>query len=258
MKIGSSIDRTAIRTVFPYPCRSVTIHFGYTESMLPPGCVKRLVLLLGPRACLDRPEDLALYEYDGGIDKHRPDVVVFPRDTKDVAGIVKIAQEFAVPFVGRGAGTGLSGGAIAREGGIMVAFARMNGILEIDLENERAVVQPGVVNLDISLAVDADGKFAPPIEAFLKEHADIVGPQLKNGITWILLGYASTMLWAAAVAKAGATDTDAVIAALEGMGPQQTLFGKVEFGPGKREGLPIDEYGLFRLTSFRNGGFSLA
>jgi glycolate oxidase len=93
--------------------------------MLPSGCVKRLVSLLGARACLDRPEDLALYEYDGGVDKHRPDVVVFPRDTKDVVGIVKIAREFRVPFVGRGAGTGLSGGAIPREGGIVIAFARM-------------------------------------------------------------------------------------------------------------------------------------
>jgi len=130
--------------------------------MLPSGCVKRLVSLLGPRACLDRPEDLALYEYDGGIDKHRPDVVVFPRDTKDVAGIVKIAHEFDVPFVGRGAGTGLSGGAIPREGGILIAFARMNAILEIDLANERAVVQPGVVNLEITAAVERDGYFFAP------------------------------------------------------------------------------------------------
>ncbi len=60
-----------------------------------------------------------------------------------------------MPVVGRGAGTGFSGGAIPREGGIMVGFARMNRILEIDLENERAVVQPGVVNLDITLAVRA-------------------------------------------------------------------------------------------------------
>ena len=94
--------------------------------MLPYGCVKQLVSLLGARACLDRPEDLALYEYDGGVDKHLPDVVVFPRTTAEVAGIVKIAREFKVPLVGRGAGTGLSGGAIAREGGIVVAFARMN------------------------------------------------------------------------------------------------------------------------------------
>ena len=130
--------------------------------MLPPGCVKRLVSLLGSRGCLERPEDLALYEYDGGIDKHRPDVVVFPRSTRDVSEIVKIAQEFAVPFLGRGAGTGLSGGAIPREGGILIGFARMNAILEIDLENERATVQPGVVNLDITGAVENGGYFYAP------------------------------------------------------------------------------------------------
>jgi glycolate oxidase len=130
--------------------------------MLPPGCAKRLASLLGPRGSLDRPEDLALYEYDGGIDKHRPDVVVFPRDTKDVAGILKIAGEYGMPCVGRGAGTGLSGGAIPREGGILIGFARMNAILAIDLENERAVVQPGVVNLDITGAVEAGGYFYAP------------------------------------------------------------------------------------------------
>jgi glycolate oxidase len=130
--------------------------------MLPSGCLNRLVSLLGPRACLQRQEDLALYEYDGGIDKHLPDAVVFPRSTSDVAAIARIAHEFDVPFVGRGAGTGLSGGAIPREGGILVAFARMNAILEIDLENERAVLQPGVVNLDITGAVESGGYFYAP------------------------------------------------------------------------------------------------
>jgi glycolate oxidase len=130
--------------------------------MVPPGCVKRLASLLGPRGCLDRAEDLALYEYDGGVDKHRPDIVVFPRTTSDVAEILKTACEFDVPCVGRGAGTGLSGGAIPREGGILIAFARMRAILEIDLENERAVVQPGVVNLDITGAVEGNGYFYAP------------------------------------------------------------------------------------------------
>jgi glycolate oxidase len=130
--------------------------------MIPAACKDRLVQLLGPRGYLDRPEDLTLYEYDGGVDKHRPDLVVFPRTTADVSAIVKITHEFNVPFVGRGAGTGLSGGAIPREGGITVAFARMNKILEIDLENERAVVQPGVVNLDITLAVQDSGYFYAP------------------------------------------------------------------------------------------------
>src|ERR1700690_2935949 len=121
--------------------------------MLPAGLTERVAAILGPRGYLDRPEDLTLYEYDGGVDKHRPDLVVFPRSTEDVAAIVRIAREFKLPFVGRGAGTGLSGGAIPREGGIVVAFARMNRILEIDLPNERAVLQPGVVNLDVTVAV---------------------------------------------------------------------------------------------------------
>ena len=130
--------------------------------MVPSAAKKRLAALLGPRGYLDRPEDLALYEYDGGIDKHRPDLVAFPLTTEQVSGIVKIAREFHLPVVGRGAGTGLSGGAIAREGGIIVSFARLNRILEIDLANERAVVQPGVVNLDVSLAVESGGYFFAP------------------------------------------------------------------------------------------------
>ncbi|MBZ5620001.1 MAG: FAD-binding protein [Acidobacteriia bacterium] len=130
--------------------------------MLPAGVTERIAALLGPRGYLDRIEDLTLYEYDGSVDKHRPDLVVFPRTTADVAAIAGIAREFQVPFVGRGAGTGLSGGAIPREGGIMVAFARMNRILEIDIENQRAVVQPGVVNLDITQAVQESGYFYAP------------------------------------------------------------------------------------------------
>src|SRR5262245_52501855 len=130
--------------------------------MLPPKAKEKLVQLLGARGYLDRPEDLSLYEYDGSVDKARPDVVVFPRSTEDVAAIVRISREHGVIMVGRGAGTGLSGGAIAREGGIMIGFARMNRILEIDLANERAVVQPGVVNLDVTLSVEPHGYFYAP------------------------------------------------------------------------------------------------
>lgn len=123
---------------------------------------RTLLQLLGPKGVLDQPQDLTLYEYDGGVHKHRPELVVFPRSASDVAAIVRIANEHNIPFVGRGAGTGLSGGAIPREGGITVAFARMNRILEIDLENERAVVEPGVVNLDITLAVQGSSFFYAP------------------------------------------------------------------------------------------------
>jgi glycolate oxidase len=118
--------------------------------------------LLGAEGVLHEPEDLLLYEYDGSVDRAQPDCVVFPRTTADVAGIVRIANSHQMAIVGRGAGTGLSGGAIAREGGIMVAFPRMNRILEIDGDNQRATVQPGVVNSDLSAAVANLGlHFAP-------------------------------------------------------------------------------------------------
>jgi glycolate oxidase len=130
--------------------------------MLPAGARDRFEDIVGPLGCLGSPDDLKLYEYDGGVDKHAPDLVVFPKTTEEVAAIARIAHELKIPIVGRGAGTGLSGGAIPREGGVVVAFSRMNKILEIDLENERAIVQPGVVNLDITQAVDGDGYFYAP------------------------------------------------------------------------------------------------
>jgi glycolate oxidase len=118
--------------------------------------------ILGPRGYLHKAEDLTLYEYDGGIDKSRPDLVVFPESTEQVSLVVKLAFEHSIPIVGRGAGTGLSGGAIARAGGMVISFARMNRILEVDLANERAVVQPGVVNIEITEAVAGDGYFYAP------------------------------------------------------------------------------------------------
>jgi glycolate oxidase len=118
--------------------------------------------LLGVEAVLHKPEELLLYEYDGSVEVARPECVVFPRTTADVVQIVRLANRHKVPLVGRGAGTGLSGGALARQGGIITSFARMNHILEIDAENQRATVQPGVVNADLSVAVAHTGlHFAP-------------------------------------------------------------------------------------------------
>src|SRR6202035_4487419 len=118
--------------------------------MIPALTLKAIDQLLGPRGYLHRPEDLTLYEYDGSVDKARPDLVVLPRTAEDVAAIVKLANQHKIPIVGRGAGTGLSGGAIPRAGGVVISFARMNRVLKIDLENERAVLEPGVVNLEIT------------------------------------------------------------------------------------------------------------
>jgi glycolate oxidase len=107
---------------------------------------------LGPEQVLWRDYDLMLYEYDGSIDKHRPAAVVFPRSTEEVSAVVRACHGLGVPYTARGAGTGLSGGAIPANGGVLISLARMNRILEIDVDNLRAVVEPGVVNLRLGQA----------------------------------------------------------------------------------------------------------
>ena len=131
--------------------------------MLPPQAKKKLAAVVGPKGYLDKPEDLILYEYDGSVDKARPEMVVFPRTTEDVVAIVKITSEYEIPIVGPRRRHGPFAAAPFRaQGGVIIGFSRMNRILEIDLENERAVVQPGVVNLDITLAVQNQGYFYAP------------------------------------------------------------------------------------------------
>jgi glycolate oxidase len=134
----------------------------FTAKNMDSRVITDLKKTLGADAVLYRPEELLLYEYDGSVEIARPNCVVFPRNSKDLVGIVQIANRYQIPIIGRGAGTGLSGGALARHGGILVVFSRMNRILEIDLENQRATVQPGLVNADLSLAVAHAGlHFAP-------------------------------------------------------------------------------------------------
>jgi glycolate oxidase len=118
--------------------------------------------IVGSNAVLDRPEDLLLYEYDGSVERAMPQAVVFPSTTEEVARLVRWAAEKGLPIVPRGAGTGLSGGAVAAQGGLMIGFSRMKKILEIDIDDQRAVVQPGVVNLDLSSAVASSGYYFAP------------------------------------------------------------------------------------------------
>ena len=114
--------------------------------------VRGLVDLLGPSKVLGARADLVVYEYDGAVDTATPDAVVLPESTADVSALARFCHEHAVPIVPRGAGTGLSGGAIPVEGGVVVSFARMARIVEIDAANLRAIVQPGVINLHLSTA----------------------------------------------------------------------------------------------------------
>ena len=127
-----------------------------------PQVINELRRIAGQDAVLDRPEDLMLYEYDAGVRKSTPGVVVFPQNAQQVSEIMRLASAARIPVVARGAGTGLSGGAISQAGGIVIAFARMNRVLEVDVENLRAVVQPGVVNLQLSEYVSHLGLYFAP------------------------------------------------------------------------------------------------
>ncbi|MFQ5457835.1 MAG: FAD-binding oxidoreductase, partial [Myxococcota bacterium] len=111
-----------------------------------------LAEIVGPGHVITSPVELQAYGYDASLESARPDAVVLPDSARDVVRAVRAANALNFPIVARGAGTSVSGGSIPIAGGVMIAFSRMNRILEIDPENLCATVEPGVVNLDLSLA----------------------------------------------------------------------------------------------------------
>ena len=128
----------------------------------PSPLVRDLQAALGDEAVLFEPEDLLTYEYDASIDRHTPDAVVLPRTTAEVAAAARIAEEHGVPVVPRGSGTGFAGGALSVLGGVLVVMTRMNAIREIDAANRLAVVEPGVINLDLQDALAPLGLLYAP------------------------------------------------------------------------------------------------
>ena len=124
--------------------------------------VNELRAIVGDRYVLREKEDVVVYEQDGSIFQVMPEIVVVPGDAEEVAAVVKAAQRAGVPIVPRGSGTGLAGGAVAAEGGIILSLARLDRILKIDLENRLAIVEPGVINLDVTKAVAKNGFFYAP------------------------------------------------------------------------------------------------
>jgi glycolate oxidase len=123
---------------------------------------ERLVAALGRDAVKNSPEDLAAYAFDAYTEAPLPSAVVLPGSVRDVSAIVKIARDLGEPIVARGAGTGLCGGAVAVAGGIVISLTRMNRILELDVRNRRARVQPGVINLELSKHAASSGLFYAP------------------------------------------------------------------------------------------------
>ncbi|HEY0430894.1 MAG TPA: FAD-binding protein, partial [Pyrinomonadaceae bacterium] len=116
--------------------------------------IEELRAVVGTSAVLSKPDELLVYECDGlPQHKYRPRAVVFPSSTEETAAVMRVLAGAGVPFTPRGAGTGLSGGALALNHGVVIELARMRKILKIDEANRTAVVQPGVVNSHVSRAV---------------------------------------------------------------------------------------------------------
>jgi glycolate oxidase len=124
--------------------------------------IRDLRALVGAAYVLVDKEDVVVYEQDASIFQVMPELVVLPANVEEVAAVVKLAKRFNVPIVPRGSGTGLAGGAVPAEGGIILSLARLNRIVKIDLENRLAIVEPGVINLDVTRAIAKDGFFYAP------------------------------------------------------------------------------------------------
>ncbi|HXQ69684.1 MAG TPA: FAD-linked oxidase C-terminal domain-containing protein [Pyrinomonadaceae bacterium] len=124
---------------------------------------QNLAAIVGRENVLSKADELLVYECDGlPQHKHRPRAVVFPSSTEETSAIMRELARAEVSFTPRGAGTGLSGGALALNSGVVIEFARMRKILRIDAENRLAIVQPGVVNLHVSRAALPYGLYYVP------------------------------------------------------------------------------------------------
>jgi glycolate oxidase len=133
------------------------------NGMVREALVQELREIVGVKGVISDPNELVVYETDGlSVFKHTPDLVVFPKSTEEVVAVVKTLRRYGVPIIPRGAGTGLSGGALAEQGGVLISTTRMNRILEVDIRNRCALVEAGVVNIHITEAVKRWGfHFAP-------------------------------------------------------------------------------------------------
>jgi len=140
---------------------------------------RELETIVGAGGVLSDPEELLVYESDGlTLFRALADFVVFPTSAEQVAAVVRLANRESIPFVARGAGTGLSGGCLPAEGGLVISMMRMNRVLEVDYDNQIAVVEPGLVNLHLSWAVGPRGFYYAPDPS--SQQACTIGGNIAN------------------------------------------------------------------------------
>ncbi|MBU0674306.1 MAG: FAD-binding protein [Proteobacteria bacterium] len=124
--------------------------------------LKNLRAIVGAKHLSTTPEDRLCYSYDGTGQEFLPDAVIFPGSTEEVSRIMALANQVGLPVVPRGAGSGMTGGSLAVQGGLILAMSRFNKIIEIDRENQIGVVEPGVITGEFQDRVQAEGLFYPP------------------------------------------------------------------------------------------------
>lgn len=130
---------------------------------LPDDVADRLLEIVGESSLIRNPGALLVYESDGlTAYRERPCAVVLPHDTAETAAVIRVLRDAQLPWVARGAGTGLSGGALALKGAVLVSTAKMDRILELDPANHMALVQPGVVNVELTRQATPQGLYYAP------------------------------------------------------------------------------------------------
>lgn len=136
---------------------------GEAHGAIDISIISEIERIVGAEAVLQEANELLPYESDGLARlRARPGLVVFPGNAAEVQGIVRCCHAHGVPFVARGHGTGLSGGALPAADGVLIVLTRLNRILEIDLPNQRVTVEPGVINLDVTRRVASAGYHYAP------------------------------------------------------------------------------------------------
>ena len=142
--------------------------------------LKHFTSIVGDDNIYSDKAHLIAYSYDATRTKFEPDAVIFPRHEDDISAILKYCNEQKIVIVPRGAGSGFTGGALPSSGGIVLGFEKhMNKILEIDMKNMVAIVQPGLINMDLQRAVEAVGLFYPPDPAS-QDYSTIGGNVSEN------------------------------------------------------------------------------
>lgn len=136
--------------------------------MLTKKFLEQAAKIVGPNNCLQDTLSIELYSYDSSPFIHAPEAIALPGSTAELAELVRLAHQHKVPLVPRGAGTSLSGGAVARHGGLLLALTRLNRVLELDLLAETVLVECGVVNLDLQKYLEPFGYMFPPDPASQK------------------------------------------------------------------------------------------